>query len=82
MTAWPCGPPCGRTGPAARLLGAAVGRWEATGIPVPPRSGIQSYSEATKAIREGIGNAAFDAAWAEGRAMSLEQAVAYALSDV
>jgi hypothetical protein len=32
-------------------------------------------------VRETIGGAAFAAAWAEGRAMTLEQAVAYALAE-
>jgi hypothetical protein len=31
--------------------------------------------------REQLGEAAFDAAWAEGQTMTLEQAMAYALSD-
>ena len=32
------------------------------------------------ATREGLGAAAFGVAWAEGRAMTLEQAVEYALN--
>jgi hypothetical protein len=33
------------------------------------------------AARERLGDAAFAAAWAEGRAMTLEQAIAYALGE-
>ena len=33
------------------------------------------------ALRTQLDPAAFDAAWAEGRAMTMEQAVAYALDD-
>jgi hypothetical protein len=65
----------------ARLLGAAAGRWEATGIPVPPSGGNQSYATATAEIRAVVGDTTFERAWAEGRAMSREQAVAYALTD-
>ena len=31
-------------------------------------------------LREALGDGVFDAAWAEGRAMSLDEAVSYALN--
>jgi len=36
-------------------------------------------SDASAAVREQLDEAAFEAAWGKGRAMSLEEAVAYAL---
>jgi hypothetical protein len=37
------------------------------------------YEHNTKALRESLDGANFETAWAEGRAMTLEQAVEYAL---
>ena len=39
------------------------------------------YHRAVPLIREALGEEGFDTAWAAGRAMSLEQAIEYALSD-
>jgi predicted ATPase/DNA-binding CsgD family transcriptional regulator/transcriptional regulator with XRE-family HTH domain len=61
---------------AARLL-AVLGRLhDMTGMPFVSLSAADS-SVAT--VRARLGEAAFATAWAEGRSMSLEQAVAYAL---
>jgi hypothetical protein len=37
------------------------------------------FEQSMTDVRASLGDAAFAAAWAEGRAMSMEQAVAYAL---
>jgi non-specific serine/threonine protein kinase len=67
----------------ARLIGAAEGLHEAVGVPVyvyyePHRS---LYERTAAAVRSQMGEEAFEAARAEGRAMTFEQAVAYALED-
>jgi hypothetical protein len=48
------------------------------GAPLPPPERAECARTVT-AIRPGCSDEAFAAAWTEGRAMSLEQAVAYAL---
>jgi len=64
---------------AARLLGAAARLRDAIGA--SQRSDVWPHYEATvAAVRRALGEAAFAAAWAEGRALSLEQAVAAALA--
>jgi hypothetical protein len=63
---------------AARLLGAATGLREAIGAPRPPTA--QAYYEHTlAAVRASLNGETLEAAHAAGRAMTLEQAVAYAL---
>jgi tetratricopeptide (TPR) repeat protein len=68
-------------GPAAdvtRLLGAAEALREVGGVPIRlPHGAAADPSAAT--LRERIDRQTFDAAWSEGRGMSLEQAVAHAL---
>jgi tetratricopeptide (TPR) repeat protein len=63
---------------AARLLGAAEALREAIGAPMylPERS---DYEQIVTELRSALGDEAFAVAWAEGRAMTLEQAIAYAL---
>jgi hypothetical protein len=68
---------------SARLFGAAEGLLEAVGAAVynyyqPDRS---LYERTVSATPSQLGDAAFEAARAEGRAMTFEQAVAYALED-
>ena len=68
---------------SARLIGAAEGLREAVGVPVyvyyePDRS---VYERTVAAVRSQMGEEAFEEARAHGRAMSFEQAVAYALKD-
>ncbi len=63
---------------AARLLGNAETLREAAGAPVPPYD-RERYAATVSAVRAQLDSATFPTAWAEGRAMSLEQAVAYAL---
>jgi predicted ATPase/class 3 adenylate cyclase/DNA-binding CsgD family transcriptional regulator len=62
---------------AARLLGAAAGIRQRMGHARYPmyQSG---YDAAVTAVREALGKEDFDAAWAEGAALSTEEALAYA----
>jgi tetratricopeptide (TPR) repeat protein len=64
---------------AARLFGAADAARETFGITMPrPAAGDQEHF--WPAIPERPERTAFAAAWAEGRAMTLEQAIEYALT--
>jgi predicted ATPase len=60
---------------AARLWGAAEALREAIGSPIPPNE-REMYKRNVTATRE-----AFAAAWADGGAMTIEQAIEYALKD-
>jgi tetratricopeptide (TPR) repeat protein len=65
---------------AARLLAAAAALFEALGIPMEPP--VQAlYERNMAAVRARLTEEAFAMAWAEGRAMSIEQAIAYALAE-
>jgi hypothetical protein len=66
---------------SARLSGAAEGLHQAVGVPAyiyyePHRS---LYERTVTAVRSRLGETAFERARSEGRAMSFELAVAYAL---
>jgi len=63
---------------AVRLLGAAESLREAIGAPMylPERS---DYEQIVTELRSALGDEAFAVAWEEGRTMTLEQAIAYAL---
>jgi tetratricopeptide (TPR) repeat protein len=65
---------------AIRLLGATEAFSETLGarLPVAVR---EEYERTVAEGRATLGEPAFEAAWAEGRAMSLDQAVAYALGE-
>jgi DNA-binding NarL/FixJ family response regulator len=67
----------GRPEIAASLYGAAEALFETIGEPlvVPPRA---LYHRHVATLREILGDEAFTAAWATGRALPLEQAVAHA----
>jgi non-specific serine/threonine protein kinase len=65
---------------AACLFGAGDTLREALGVRRSPRIQIR-YDERVAATRAALGDAAFAAAWAKGRAMTLEQAVEYALTE-
>ena len=65
---------------AARFLGAAELIRETIGVPVPP-SDRAEYDSQVSAVRAVLGQERLAAAWAEGRAMTLEQAIEYALVD-
>ena len=65
---------------AARLWGVAEGMSEAYGIKVSPIVRFYTkYEDCLSIARSQLDEEAFEAAWAEGRAMALEQAVAYTL---
>ena len=66
--------------PATRLFGAAEVYCEAQGNPVPLVE-PESYERGVALARSGLGEEEFAAEWAEGRALSLEQAVAFALTE-
>ncbi len=65
---------------AALLFGAAEAGREAIGAPLPP---VQrpDYEQHVGTLRVALGERASATAWAEGRAMTLEQAIEYALSE-
>jgi hypothetical protein len=65
---------------AARVFGAAEALREAIGAPVPPVE-RPDYDRAVAAARARLGEVAFSSGWAEGRAMTLEQAMSYALKE-
>jgi tetratricopeptide (TPR) repeat protein len=65
---------------SARLWGAAAALREALGSPLSPHE-HERYDREVGAARETLGANAFAAAWEEGRAMSWEQAVFYAMEE-
>jgi len=68
----------GRPREAAVLFGAAEAQWQATGAVryAPERA---AYAAELARVQEQLAAAEFAAAWAEGHAMSREQAINYAL---
>jgi predicted ATPase/DNA-binding SARP family transcriptional activator len=64
----------------ARLMGAAEGLREAAGVPLPPYTAADR-GDAAAAARRALGADAFDAALAEGQAMTMEQAIGLALAE-
>jgi predicted ATPase/DNA-binding CsgD family transcriptional regulator len=64
---------------AARLYGAAEALREAIGVPLPPYHRPE-YEREVAVTRESLGNQAFAAAYAAGRALSIDEAVAEALA--
>jgi tetratricopeptide (TPR) repeat protein len=65
---------------AARLFGAAASLREAIDAPLPPFEATE-YDSTVNRVRATLPAATHAAVWAEGRAMTLEQAVEYALID-
>jgi tetratricopeptide (TPR) repeat protein len=65
---------------AAHLFGAAEALREVVGVPVESYERAE-YESSLTAARAELGEAAFAAAWAEGRALALEQAISHALRD-
>ena len=65
---------------AARLFGATQTLREKFGTPLPPgyRTEYESYLASTRAQ---LDEATFNAAWSEGNAMTMEQAIEYALAE-
>jgi tetratricopeptide (TPR) repeat protein len=64
---------------AAQLLGAAEALREALGIRRSPHAQAR-YDRCLASTRGALGDAAFEATWAAGRARTLEQAIEYALA--
>jgi hypothetical protein len=62
------------------LYGAVAALREATGAQAPPLDRA-SYARSVDRVRARLGQAAFAAAWEEGHAMPLEQAIIYALDE-
>ena len=71
----------GRHDRAARLYGASAARRQQIGAPLEPeaRAGM---AESAATTRTALGDAAYDAAYAEGRTLTVDEAVAYALGEV
>ena len=63
---------------ACRLFGAAAALRKTGGWPLEPVYQSE-YQRQVAALRDTLGEKAFAAAWAEGQAMTLGQAIAYAL---
>jgi DNA-binding CsgD family transcriptional regulator len=62
---------------AARLFGAAAAIRDDKGIARFPMYQA-SYDDAVESSRDALGGKAFDTAWAEGAALSIDEAIAYA----
>jgi tetratricopeptide (TPR) repeat protein len=69
----------GRTQEATRLLAAAETLLRSYGGSWWPADQVE-FEQNLAALQAALEKAAFDAAWAEGQAMTLEQAIAYALN--
>ncbi|MDQ3952443.1 MAG: DUF4062 domain-containing protein [Actinomycetota bacterium] len=69
----------GRPQDAARLIGAADRAREELGTPLPEGEKV-AYNRYLAAAKDALGEEGFTAAWAEGRAMSLREAVDFALN--
>jgi hypothetical protein len=67
-----------RAARAARLFGAAQSLREALSVPLPPDE-RHEHEHAVSVARTALDEEAFAHTWAEGRAMTLEQAAVYAL---
>jgi hypothetical protein len=65
---------------AARLLGAAAALRTSGGFPMSLFE-REDAERVTRIVRAALGDGAFAAAWDVGKALMLEQAVAYALSE-
>jgi hypothetical protein len=65
---------------AVRLLGATAAQFKAIGAAMWPADRID-YHRNEASIRAVLGEEAFAAAWAAGRALTLEQAIAEAFPD-
>jgi predicted ATPase/tetratricopeptide (TPR) repeat protein/DNA-binding XRE family transcriptional regulator len=65
---------------AARLLGASTAQREGLGLTLMPVA-LPDHEHAVRAARAALGEAAFQAAWEAGRAMSLEAAISEVLGE-
>ena len=69
-----------RAAEAARLLGAAEALRESLGVELAPAE-QSTHNETVDAVRARLGDERFSDAWRQGREISLEQAIAYALEE-
>jgi hypothetical protein len=69
---------CGQAHRAAQLGGAADALREVLGVSLKPGERA-SHVQVVRAVRASLGENAFAAAWAAGRALPLEEAIALAL---
>jgi hypothetical protein len=65
---------------AARYFGAEDGLLEAQGA-IPKTPGDAAEDRERAAVRAALDETTFTATWAEGRAMTLEEVVEYALAE-
>jgi predicted ATPase len=79
ICAWLCFASDGQAEAAAQLLGAVERIRETLGIALPPRQRAR-YERRVATIRDALDEEVFTAAWARGKAMTIDEAVAYALS--
>jgi hypothetical protein len=70
----------GQIARAVRISGAAARLCELSGVP-SHRTQQGTIRGTLPGMRAALGAAGYDAAWAEGRAMTMEQAVAHALEE-
>ena len=63
---------------AARLFGAAEAARESIGAQMTPAE-REEYERRLSSLRRQLSEAEFTAGWAEGRGLSLDEAVAYAM---
>ncbi len=70
----------GQPSSASRLLGAVEARLQEIDVPKAWHGERAEYERTVAAVRSGLDEATFEAAWAEGRAMTMEQAVELALT--
>jgi non-specific serine/threonine protein kinase len=68
----------GQPDQAARLGGAAEALRDTLGLPLAPEQRA-GHNQAVQAVRDALGEEAFAAAWAAGRTLPLEEAIALAL---
>ncbi|MEE9217137.1 MAG: LuxR C-terminal-related transcriptional regulator [Anaerolineales bacterium] len=70
----------GQSERAARLIGAADALFEKQSY-IPQAGDLPEFERYEAAAREALDEVAFETAWAEGRTMSLDEAIAYALEE-
>jgi non-specific serine/threonine protein kinase len=71
----------GHTARAARLWGISEAILETAGLQLPPSThSVMKYESRLVRARSALGEAAFEEAWAQGKAMTSQEAVEYALS--
>ena len=69
----------GETQRAGRLLAATQGVWDALSLPPPPEIRV-GYEQSVRIVRSQLDETNFHTTWPAGRAMTLEQAISYALA--